>query len=104
VHWKPSVADHFCDFVAPFFVMTCRRVTSRKRLVFRRAADILRSMSGISFLVDEHGKKTAAVVDLRRHGQLWEDIYDSLVVAARPRAAGKPCRSKTTAESAVEGQ
>jgi hypothetical protein len=40
-------------------------------------------MSGISFVIDEHGKKTAAVIDLRRHGQLWEDIYDSLVVAAR---------------------
>jgi len=40
-------------------------------------------MSGVSFVIDEHGKKTAAVIDLRRHGRLWEDIYDSMVVAAR---------------------
>ena len=42
-------------------------------------------MSGISFVIDERGKKTAAVIDLRRYGQLWEDIYDSLIVAARAR-------------------
>lgn len=40
-------------------------------------------MSGISFVIDERGNKTAAVIDLRRHGQLWEDFYDSLLVASR---------------------
>ncbi len=34
-------------------------------------------------MIDEHGKKTATVIDRRRHGQLWEDVYDALVVAAR---------------------
>jgi hypothetical protein len=40
-------------------------------------------MSGISYLIDETGKKTAAVIDLRRHGRVWEDFYDTLLVQAR---------------------
>jgi hypothetical protein len=40
-------------------------------------------MSGISYVVDDHGRKTAVVIDLERHGELWEDFYDSLCVRAR---------------------
>lgn len=40
-------------------------------------------MSGISFMVDPHGKKTAAVIDLRRHRPLWEDFYDTMVAQSR---------------------
>ncbi len=40
-------------------------------------------MSGISFVIDERGKKTAAVIDLRKHGRTWEDFYDSLQVQER---------------------
>ena len=40
-------------------------------------------MSGISFLVDERGKKTAAVIDLRKRAQLWEDFYDTLLTESR---------------------
>ena len=40
-------------------------------------------MSGITFMVDEHGAKTAAVVDLRKHGRVWEDFYDALRAQAR---------------------
>jgi hypothetical protein len=40
-------------------------------------------MSGISFIVDRRGAKTAAVIDLRRHGRVWEDFYDTLVAEAR---------------------
>ena len=29
-------------------------------------------------MVDEHGRKTAAVIDLRRHRRAWEDFYDTL--------------------------
>ena len=34
-------------------------------------------------MVDEHGAKTAAVVDLRKHGRVWEDFYDALRAQAR---------------------
>ena len=42
-------------------------------------------MTGISFMVDERGNKTAAVIDLRRHRRVWEDFYDALVVHSRAR-------------------
>jgi len=42
-------------------------------------------VSGITFMVDEHGNKTAAVIDLKRHERLWEDIYDSLLAQSRAR-------------------
>ena len=40
-------------------------------------------MSGIQFLTDEKGNKTAAVIDLRVHKALWEDIQDVLVSRSR---------------------
>ena len=40
-------------------------------------------MSGISFVIDERGAKTAAVIDLRRHGRVWEDFYDALLAESR---------------------
>ena len=42
-------------------------------------------MSGITFMVDERGQKTAAVIDLRKHEQLWEDFYDAALARARSR-------------------
>jgi len=42
-------------------------------------------MTGISFMVDERGNKTAAVIDLRRHRRIWEDFYDALLVESRAR-------------------
>lgn len=40
-------------------------------------------MSGINFIVDQTGQKTAVMIDLKRHGRLWEDFYDALLVGAR---------------------
>jgi len=40
-------------------------------------------MTGIQFLTDEKGRKTAAVIDLRKHKTLWEDIEDVLVSRSR---------------------
>lgn len=36
-------------------------------------------MQGIQFLIDDQGRKTAVLIDLKEHGELWEDIYDSLI-------------------------
>jgi hypothetical protein len=47
-------------------------------------------MSGITFQVDARGKRTAAVIDLRKHGRLWEDFYDVLLAESR---AGEPCET-----------
>jgi hypothetical protein len=43
------------------------------------------AMSGITFMVDERGQKTAAVIDLRKHEQLWEDFHDALLAKSRAR-------------------
>jgi hypothetical protein len=40
-------------------------------------------LRGIQFIVDETGRKTAAVIDLEKHKALWEDIEDVLVSRAR---------------------
>jgi len=40
-------------------------------------------MTGIQFITDAKGRKTAAVIDLRKHRALWEDIEDLLVARSR---------------------
>ncbi|MGB8581348.1 MAG: hypothetical protein WCD47_11040 [Candidatus Sulfotelmatobacter sp.] len=40
-------------------------------------------MTGIQYITDERGRKTAAVIDLRKHKALWEDIQDVLVSRSR---------------------
>lgn len=40
-------------------------------------------VKGVQFLVDDHGARTAVVIDLKKHGELWEDFYDSAVARAR---------------------
>ena len=40
-------------------------------------------MKGIRYVVDGQGRKTAVVIDLKQHGELWEDIYDALTAARR---------------------
>jgi hypothetical protein len=47
-------------------------------------------MTGIQFLTNERGHKTAAVIDLKKHKALWEDIEDVLVSRARSREKGIP--------------
>lgn len=40
-------------------------------------------MKGISYVVDDVGRKTAVVVDLKKYSELWEDVYDALLAAER---------------------
>jgi hypothetical protein len=40
-------------------------------------------MNGIYFLEDESGKKRFVQIDLTIHAELWEDLYDALIVAER---------------------
>lgn len=40
-------------------------------------------MEGLSYIVDEKGRKRAVVVDLSRHGDLWEDVYDAMIAETR---------------------
>ena len=47
-------------------------------------------MGGIQFLTDVKGNKTAAVIDLKVHKALWEDIQDVLVSRSREKERGIP--------------
>jgi hypothetical protein len=40
-------------------------------------------VEGIQFVVDETGRQTTVLIDLERHGELWEDIYDALLLSQR---------------------
>lgn len=40
-------------------------------------------MTGIQFITDEKGRKTAAVIDLKKHKALWEEIEDGLISESR---------------------
>lgn len=45
-------------------------------------------MNGVQFVIDERGRKTAVVIDLKKNPKLWEDFYDRLLAeqrAAEPR-------------------
>jgi len=41
------------------------------------------SMEGIHFVTNEKGRKIAVQIDLDRHGELWEDIFDQLLADER---------------------
>ena len=40
-------------------------------------------MKGVQFVIDERGQKTAVVIDLRRHANIWEDFFDVAVAKSR---------------------
>jgi len=40
-------------------------------------------MKGVQFVIDERGRKTAVVIDLRRHAAVWEDFFDVAVAKSR---------------------
>ena len=47
-------------------------------------------MTGVQFITDESGRKTAAILDLKMHKALWEDIEDVLVSRSRRHERGVP--------------
>jgi len=48
-------------------------------------------MKGFQFLINERGEKSAVLIDLKRHSELWEDFYDRAI--ARGRDGGEPRES-----------
>ena len=40
-------------------------------------------MKGVEFVVDEKGNKRAVMIDLKKHGALWEDFCDVLKAKER---------------------
>jgi PHD/YefM family antitoxin component YafN of YafNO toxin-antitoxin module len=40
-------------------------------------------VKGIEFVIDEDGQKKAVLIDLKKHGSIWEDFYDTLRIKER---------------------
>lgn len=54
-------------------------------------------MEGIQFVVNDKGQKVAVLIDLKQHGELWEDFYDRLIARQRaiePRESLKTVRER----------
>ena len=63
-------------------------------------------MSGVQFVVDEKGAKTAVVIDLKRHRVLREDFYDGLVASQRasePRESLRAVRRRLIRSGKIRG-
>jgi hypothetical protein len=41
------------------------------------------TMSGIQYIVNEKGKPMSVVIDLKKHAELWENMYDAMIVKER---------------------
>jgi hypothetical protein len=40
-------------------------------------------VKGVKFIFDDEGNKKAVLIDLKKHGEIWEDFYDTLLVKER---------------------
>jgi len=40
-------------------------------------------MQGIQYVTDSRGEKTAVLIDLKKHGGLWEDFQDAATARKR---------------------
>ncbi len=47
-------------------------------------------MNGIQFVTDEKGRKVGVLIDLKKHGAIWEDFWDGLVSESRRKGKGIP--------------
>ena len=63
-------------------------------------------MSGITFVVDAKGEKTAVQIDLKKHGALWEDFYDNLLFEKRksePRESWTKVKARLKRAGKLDG-
>jgi hypothetical protein len=43
----------------------------------------VKELEGIRFVVDSSGERVAVLIDLKEHGELWEDFYDTMIANRR---------------------
>lgn len=59
-------------------------------------------MKGVEFVVDDDGQKKAVIIDLKKHGEIWEDFYDILRAKEResePRESLQEVKKKVLGRS-----
>jgi len=63
-------------------------------------------MSGIQFVIDDKGAKSAVIIDLNKYGDLWEDFYDTLIAYQRrkePRETLHSVKKRLSREGKLDG-
>jgi hypothetical protein len=58
-----------------------------------------KDIPGIAFVVDSRGRRKSVLIDLERHGSLWEDLYDAYVAQQR---RAEPRESLATVKSLLQ--
>ena len=67
------------------------------------SARSLKEIPGIEFVVDGRGRRKSVVIDLGRHGALWEDLFDADVAQQRRNEPREPLsKVKKLVQSAPE--
>ena len=59
-------------------------------------------VKGVEFVIGDDGQKKAVLIDLKEHGEIWEDFYDTLRVKEResePRETLKEVKKKVLGRS-----
>jgi len=51
------------------------------------------NMEGVQFIVDSQGRKSGVLINLKKHGTLWEDIYDNWLAEKRKHEPREALRS-----------
>jgi len=59
------------------------------------------NMPGIEFLRDRKGRRKAVLIDLKKHKQLWEDLYDAYLAHSR---RGERRESLATVKRLIEAR
>lgn len=63
-------------------------------------------MEGVQFVVDSEGKKTGVLINLKKNGTLWEDIYDNWLAQERkhePRETLQSVRARLKRQGQLHG-
>jgi hypothetical protein len=63
-------------------------------------------MEGVQFVVDSEGKKTGVLINLKKNGTLWEDIYDNWLAQRRkhePRETLQSVRARLKRQGKLNG-
>ena len=60
-------------------------------------------MKGVQFVVDDNGRKTAVVIDLKKYGRFWEDFYDHILIE-QSRGKSRKSLKKVKADLKKEGK
>ena len=50
-------------------------------------------MTGIQFVTDEKSRNVGVLIDLKKHGAIWEDLRDGLISESRRKEKGHSFRA-----------